>query len=340
MRTRITDLFGIDYPLISAPMGPDISGPELVAAVSDAGALGLLQAQLAPPPVLRDEIRRIRNLTDKPFGVNFLLHFPVEDSVAVCLSEKVKALSFFWGDPAPYVKPAHDAGVLVIHQVGSVEAARHAAEAGVDVVIAQGVEAGGHVAGEISTLVLVPLVVDAINPTPVAAAGGIADARGVAAVLSLGAEAAMLGTRFLATTECHAHPKYKQTLLDAPAEDAVRTILFGFGWPNAPHRTLRTQFVNEWLGRERQGQESCPDEPIVGRTSIAGQEMPIRRFMGMPPNVHSTGDIGLRNLAAGQSVGLIRKIEPARKVIRELVEGTRYIFERNADARSPEPSPD
>ena len=330
MRTRITELLGIEHPIISAPMGPDMTGPELVAAVSNAGAFGLLQAQLARPPVFRDEIKRTRDLTDKPFGVNLLLCFPIEDQVAICLEEKVTTLSFFWGDPSPYVQRAHDAGVLVLHQVGSVAAARQSAQAGVDIIIAQGLEAGGHVAGEISTLVLVPQVVDAVSPTPVAAAGGIADARGMAAVLALGAQAAVLGTRFLASTESRAHPRYKQKLIDAVAEDTVHTTLFGYGWPNAPVRTLRTAFVDEWLANVAQGQESRPDEPVVGHTTIAGHEMSVLRFMGMPPNASSSGDIELRSLLAGQSVGLIKDIKSVEEIVRELVEGARRIFEQRA----------
>ena len=330
MRTKATELLGIEHPIVSAPMGPDMTGPELVAAVSNAGGFGLLQAQFAPPPIFREEIRKTRDLTNKPFGVNLLLHFPVADQVAVCLEERVTALSFFWGDPSPYIERAHDAGVLVVHQVGSVEDARRSAEAGTDLVIAQGLEAGGHVAGKGSTLTLVPQVVDAVAPTPVAAAGGIVDARGMAAVLALGAQAAVLGTRFLATHESRAHPEYKQRLIDADGEDTVHTILFGHGWPNGPHRTLRTPFVNEWLGNEARGQESRPDEPIVGHTVISGQEMPVLRFMGMPPNLHSTGDIEFRSLLAGQGVGLIDKITSVEDLVRELVAGTAAIFERLA----------
>src|SRR5262249_27890327 len=161
--------------------------------VSNAGGLGILQAQLCPPPLFRQEIRRVRALTDRPFGVNLILHFPVEGQVAVCLEERVPVLSFFWGDPTPYVERAHAAGVKVFHQVGSVAEAQRAA-AGIDVIVAEGVEAGGHIAGEVSTLALIPRVVDAVAPRPVVAAGGIADARGVVAVLALGAQAAMLGT--------------------------------------------------------------------------------------------------------------------------------------------------
>lgn len=266
-------------------------------------------------------------MTDKPFGVNLLLCFPIEDQVSICLEEKVTALSFFWGDPSPYVQRAHDAGVLVVHQAGSVAAARRSAEAGVDIIIAQGLEAGGHVEGETSTLVLLPQVLDAVSPTPVAAAGGIADARGMAAVLALGADAAVLGTRFLAATESRAHPGYKQKLIDATAEDTVHTTLFGYGWPNAPVRTLRTAFVNEWIGDVARGQESRPDEPVVGHTTIAGREIPVLRFMGMPPNASSTGDIGQRALLAGQGVGLIREIKPAAEIVRELAEGTLRIFQ-------------
>ena len=321
MRTKLCESLGIEHPIISAPMGPDLTGPELVAAVSNAGGLGILQAQLSPPPLLRDEIARIRSLTTKPFGVNLILHFPVDEQVEVCLEERVPILSFFWGDAKPYVKPAHAAGVTVFLQVGSVADAERAAEAGVDVVVAQGVEAGGHVAGEVSTMVLVPRVVDAIRPRPVVAAGGIADARGLLAVLVLGAQAAVLGTRFLASTEARAHLSYKQKLVRATESDTVRTTLFGYGWPHAPHRALRTQFVEQWIGDEARGQESRPDEPIIGETIIAGRPMPILRFMGIPPNRDASGDLDAMGMLAGQCVGLVRDVKPAAEIIRELIEG-------------------
>src|SRR5262249_53775569 len=137
MKTPVCHLLGIEHPIIAAPMGPDLTGPELVAAVSNAGGLGILQAQFCPPPLFRRTIRRIPERTDKPFGVNLLLHFPVEDQVGVCLDEQIPILSFFWGDPTPYVERAHRAGVKVFHQVGSVAESRRAAAADVDVVIAQ-----------------------------------------------------------------------------------------------------------------------------------------------------------------------------------------------------------
>ena len=328
MKTALCELLGIEYPIIAAPMGPDLTGPDLVAAVSNAGGLGILQAQLASPQLFREEIRRVRELTDKPFGVNLILHFPVDEKVAICIDECVPIVSFFWGDPTPYVEHVRSGGAKVFHQIGSVADAQRAAKANVDVIITQGVEAGGHVAGEVSTLTLVPRVIDAVAPLPVAAAGGIADGRGVAAALALGAQAAIIGTRFLASTEARAHPEYKKKLLSANEDDTIRTTLFGFGWPNAPHRTLRTRFVEDWLENEARGQESRADEPVVSHTIISGQKMPLQRFMGFPPNVDTTGDIESMDLLAGQSVGLVREIKPAGEIVRELVNEAQEIISR------------
>jgi nitronate monooxygenase len=286
LETRFSQRFGVAAPIVVAPMGPDLTGPELVAAVSDAGGFGILQAQLCPPPLLRDQIGYLRTLSDKPFGVNFVLHFPHRAGIQVCIDEQVAALSFFWGDPSKFVPGAHAAGIAVLHQVGSVEAAVRAKHAGVDVIIAQGTEAGGHVAGEVSTMVLLPRIVDAVAPTLVLAAGGIADARGLAAALCLGADGVVMGTRFIATLEANAHPVYKARLVAASEEDTVRTVLFGHGWPHAPHRTLRTRFVREWVDRESETQDSRADEPVIGHTVIGGAEVPIQRFASLPPNIH------------------------------------------------------
>jgi len=325
LKTRLCDLLGIELPIIVAPMG-FVTGPELAAAVSNAGGLGIMSFSGNPPPVLRQEIRRLRTLTTKPFGVNLILYFPIEDQVAVCLEERVPLLSFFWGDPTPYVARAHAAGIKVVHQVGSVEAARKAAAADVDVIIAQGVEAGGHVEGRVGTMVLVPRVVDAVRPTPVAAAGGIADPRGVAAALALGAQAAVIGTRFLATPEATAHPLYKERVVAASEEDTVHTLLFGAGWPDAPHRALRTPFVEHWLAQERRGQEQRPDEPVVGETRMGGVRVPVTRFMSLPPSADATGDIASMALLAGQSTGLVGEVKPAAVIVRELAEGARRIL--------------
>ena len=326
LHTRLCTLLGIDAPIFCAPMGPDLTGPALTAAVSRAGGLGLMQAQLHPLPLLREQIRQVKAETDRPFGVNFILRFPSEAGIDVCLDEGVPVISLYQGDPAPFVRRIHEAGARLIYQASSVGEARRAAEAGADVIIAQGTEAGGHVYGDVSTLALVPRVVDAVAPTPVAAAGGIADARGLVAVLALGAEGAVLGTRFLATPEAFAHPLYKQRLLGAREQDTVRTTLFGHGWPHAPHRVLRTAFVERWLSDEARGSEERPDEPVIGQVKIGGQTMPLHRFMGFPPNADATGEIESMDLLAGQGVGLIEQIKPAATIVHELVEGARRII--------------
>ena len=339
LRTPLCDLLGLEVPILCAPMGPAITSPELAAAVSNAGGLGLVSFGADPPDLLRQAIRRLRELTDKPFGVNFILHFPIADAVAVCVEERVPVLSFFWGDPTPYVAQAHAAGCKVLDQVGSVAAAERAARAGVNAIIAQGFEAGGHVAGRVTTLALVPRVVDAVAPTPVIAAGGIADARGLVAALALGAEGVVLGTRLLATPEAYAHPVYKHKVLEASEEETVHTTLFGGGWPQAPHRVLRTAFVEQWLAEEARGSEQRSDEPVIGEATFAGRRVPVQRFMALPPTADTTGDIEAMALLAGQSVGLVREITPAAELVRQLAEDARQIIEQRlsgmvADTRS------
>jgi enoyl-[acyl-carrier protein] reductase II len=167
----------------------------------------------------------------------------------------------------------------------------------------------------------------------VLAAGGIADARGLAAALCLGADGVVMGTRFLATREANAHTEYKARLVAASEEDTVRTILFGNGWPHATHRALRTPFVSKWIDRESETQVSQPDEPLVGHTAIAGVETPIQRFVSMPPNIHATGDIESMALLAGQSTGFIQDIRPAADVVRDMLDGAeRLIRELSAGA--------
>jgi len=215
LRTRLCELLEIEMPVIGAPMGPEIAGLDLAAAVSNAGGLGMISFGGYPPPALRERIRELRTMTSKPFGVNVLLegpHLPLPESAFVdaCIAERVPVLSFFWGDPTPYVEKAHNAGVKVCDQVGSVRAAKRAAAAGVDFIIAQGVEAGGHIAGTVSTMVLTPRVVETVAPIPVVTAGGVADGSGLAAALALGAEGVVLGTRLIASTESNAHQVYKE----------------------------------------------------------------------------------------------------------------------------------
>jgi NAD(P)H-dependent flavin oxidoreductase YrpB (nitropropane dioxygenase family) len=331
LRNRLCELLDIEVPILGAPMGPEIMGLELAAAVSNAGGLGIISFGAYPAPALKERIRKLRALTSRPFGVNILLegpHLPLPDSafVDVCIEERVPLLSFFWGDPTQYVEMAHRAGIKVCDQVGSVRAAKRAQQAEVDFIIAQGVEAGGHVAGTVSTMVLVPRLVDSVAPMPVVAAGGIADGRGLAAAIALGAEGVVLGTRFLAATECNAHEIYQQKVLAATEEDTVRTTLFGNGWPNAPHRTLRTPFVEQWLSQEARGSEQRPDEPIIGEVTLGGARLPLRRFGGIPPARDASGEIESMDFLAGQCVGLVHEIRRAADIIREIAQQAAQVF--------------
>jgi NAD(P)H-dependent flavin oxidoreductase YrpB (nitropropane dioxygenase family) len=159
-----------------------------------------------------------------------------------------------------------------------------------------------------------------VATVPVIAAGGIADARGLVAALALGAQAAVLGTRFIATPEADAHPEYKRRIVAASGEDTVRTILFGGGWPNAPHRVLRTSFVDQWLAKPERGNENRPDEPVVAESRLGGEVFPIRRFMVFPPNRETTGAVETMALYAGQSAGLVREQKPAGQIVAELMQ--------------------
>jgi nitronate monooxygenase len=246
MITAGCERLGIEVPIIQAPMG-GVVGPALAAAVSNAGGLGTLALWGADIQALRQQVRETRALTAKPFAVNLNLEFPQEERLDACLQEGVPVISFFWREPSALVARAKSAGAVVLHTVSTAAEARHAVECGVDVVIAQGWEAGGHVRGKVATMPLIPAVVDAVGPVPVIAAGGIADGRGLAAALALGASGAWIGTRFLASHEAAIHPHYRERILQATEDDTVYLEeLFDIGWPKAPHRVLRNSTVAAW----------------------------------------------------------------------------------------------
>ena len=246
--TRLTQKLGIRHPIIQAGMG-GVARAELVAAVSNAGGLGMLGMVRMTPDFIRDQIQKTRALTKHPFGVNLIQ--PVapasgfESQLEVCIEERVPVVSLFWSDPAPFVQRCHAAGIVVMLQVGSAEEASRAAAAGVDIIVAQGVEAGGHVRGQVGLVPLLPTVVEAVTPVPVIAAGGIVDGRGLAAALALGADGVWVGTRFVASEESEAHADYKKRLLAASQADAIYTEIFHVGWPpNSPHRVLRNPLTD------------------------------------------------------------------------------------------------
>ena len=325
LRTPFCELAGIAVPVVQAPIG-GASVPALAAAVSNAGGLGMLAVSWDDPGQLSEKVAQARSLTGKPFGINVILEWPQEDRVARCLAAGVRVISTFWGDPAPYSAMIHDAGGLHVHTVASAGQASAAISAGVDVVVAQGWEAGGHVLGEVATMPLVPAVVDAVAPVPVIAAGGIADGRGLAAVLALGADAAWIGTRFLLAAEAASAAAYRAAVARAAETGTVHGIVFDKGWPGAPHRILRNSTVRAWeaAGRPRPGRRPGEDD-VIG-TWLDGQE--VSRYADLAPLTGVKGDIEAMALYAGQSAGLVHGSQPAASIVAEIVAGAEQALRR------------
>ncbi len=311
--TPVCELLGIEHPIVQAPISAD---PRLPAAVANAGALG--SVALAWADDAGDLVRETVALTDRPFAGNFVLsradqHHRLDEA----LSAGLRIVLLFAGDPEGYVDSVHDAGGLVMHTVGSVEEARRAVGCGVDIIVAQGWEAGGHVWGGVATLPLVPAVVDAVAPVPVIAAGGIGDARGVVAVLALGAQAALLGTRFLLAEEMPVHEEYRRRLIAASETDAEwYANLYEVGWPDAPHRAIHNSTAEKWEAAGRPPLGSRPGEGVIAH--FASGE-PILRYSPAPPLVGTTGEIEALSLWAGQSVALAKQQQPAAEIVAELV---------------------
>ena len=315
VRTPVCELLGIEQPIVQAPMA---AVPQLAAAVSNAGALGM--ATLTWSTSAADVVRETAALTDRPFGGNLVLASDQHRRLDEALEAGLRIVSLFWGDPASYVEQVHNANGVVLHTVSSAEEVLRAVASGVDVIVAQGWEAGGHVRGQVATLPLVPAVVDAVAPVPVIAAGGIGDARGVAAVLALGAQAAWLGTRFLLAQEMPIHQEYRRRLMDAAETDAQwYADLYEVGWPDAPHRALRNSTAEVWEAAVRPPAGSRPGEGDVIAHFASGES--IVRYEPAPPMVGTTGDIEALSLWAGQSVALARQPQPAAEIVAELVSG-------------------
>ena len=319
LTTPLCRQLGIENPILNAPMGGGIAGPELAAAVSNSGGLGTLGLVGLPPSFIGEQIRRTRALTSRPFLANLIVATLQGDELAACFDTGIPILGLFGGDPRPFVADAHRRGIKVIPQVASVAEAVAAAEGGADAVIAQGVEAGGHVLGKTSLSVVLPAIVDAIRPVPVIAAGGIADGRGLVAALALGAQAVSMGTRFLASDEAAASPVYKELITRSRAEDTVLTELFNIGW-DAPHRVLRNRAVSEWEDAGRPPPGKRPGEgTIIGHVPFGGQSMDVVRYSVTPPLPGFEGDTEYYCLYAGESCTLVNDVRPAAQIVRDVI---------------------
>jgi nitronate monooxygenase/enoyl-[acyl-carrier protein] reductase II len=329
LRTRFCELFGIEFPIVSAGMGA-IAGAELAAAVSEAGGLGTLGLAALSREGIHHEIAAAQARTKKPLAANLLVPFLRPGIVETVADGGLAAVTFFWGDPREHVEAVsrlHKSGSRVIWQCGALEEAQWATDAGVDVLMAQGFEAGGHVRGQVTTLALIPEIRDALPDVPLIAAGGIADGRGLVAALALGADGAALGTRFLASIEAAAHSVYKERIVRAHARDTIHTTLFDIGWPEAPHRVLRTEVVEEW---DRAGRPSSGNRPGEGvaivRMRRPDVEVPLVNYTVMPPADYVEGEIERLAFYAGQSCTLVNEILPAGEIVSRIAAEARELI--------------
>jgi nitronate monooxygenase len=312
MTTAVCELLGIERPIVQAPMA---AVPRLAAAVSNAGALGMVTLTWSDDAGA--VVRETAALTTRPFGGNLVLAEDQHRRLEAALEAGVRIVSFMWGDPGGYIEPVHDAGGIVMHTVGTAEEARRSVASGADVIVAQGWEAGGHVWGTIATLPLVPAVVDAVAPVPVIAAGGIGDARGVAAVLALGAQAAWLGTRFLLAEEMPIHQDYRRRLIAAAETDSQwYPDLYDVGWPDSPHRALRNSTARAWEDAGCPPDAQRPGAGDVIARFASGEA--IVRYEPAPPMTGTTGEIEALSMWAGQSVALARAPQSAAGIVAEL----------------------
>ncbi|HST25842.1 MAG TPA: nitronate monooxygenase [Gaiellaceae bacterium] len=317
MRTPVCDLLGLDVPIAQAPMG-GASCPALAAAVSNAGGLGTMPVGTLPAESVAAVVEELRARTERPFAVNLLLTRQQEERLDAALAAGAPLINFGWGDPGPLVARAQAGGAMVLVTVGSPAEARAAADLGADVIVAQGWEAGGHVWGDVATLPLVPATVDAVAPVPVLAGGGIADGRGVAAALALGAQGAWIGTRFLLAEEAAVHDRYRELLLAAETEDTVHSSLFDVGWRDAPHRTLRNSTYGAWEQAGRPEPGSRPGEGEVVAQLANGAD--VVRYASQTPSAGVEGDVEAMSTWAGQGVGLARRVQSAAEIVRELAQ--------------------
>jgi NAD(P)H-dependent flavin oxidoreductase YrpB (nitropropane dioxygenase family) len=283
-------------------------------------------------PLIREQIRETRARTAKPFGVGLLLPLVAGDEVEICVEERVPVLMLFWGEVRPHVEKAKRAGIPVFVQVGSVGEAKDAAAAGASAVIAQGFEAGGHVRGTTSLAALLPAVVQVVTPLPVIAAGGIANGRGLVAALALGAQAALMGTRFVCSEESRAARTYKERIVRARSEDTVHTTLFDVGWPGAAHRVLRNKAIEEWEAAGRPPSGNRPGEgEIIGRMTVDGAMTDVPRYFVGNPMTDFEGDLEYAALYAGESCDLVNDVKPALAIVRDVVREAEEVLQKLRD---------
>jgi NAD(P)H-dependent flavin oxidoreductase YrpB (nitropropane dioxygenase family) len=314
LETAFTKLVGCSVPIQQAGMGGAATS-ELATAVANAGGLGMVNMVMVPADQVAVAMAGLAKATTGPVGINFLMPF-LEEAAVEGAAPHCRVVEFFYGEPqATVVERVHAAGALADWQVGSADEAKAAVEAGCDFVVAQGVEAGGHLRGKVGLFALLDEVLEAVA-VPVLAAGGIGSARAMAAALAAGAAGVRVGTRFVATPESGAHPAYRQALVGATAADTVITEAFSVMWPNAPHRALRSAVA---------AAEALQSD-YVGEMDLGATRISIPKGATPSPTRDTTGEISAMALYAGESVGNVVRVQPAEQVLRELAEGAETLL--------------
>lgn len=323
--TPITRAFGLTTPIVNAGMAM-VARPELAAAVSNAGALGTIGCDISAPVELKALIGQVRERTARPFGVDLIGDFLTDGHIDVLIEERIPVAIFFWTLPArSQIQRLRHHGVAVWIQVGSVHEADAAVALGIDALIVQGSEAGGHNRSEASTMAFFPHLRRRYPELPMLAAGGIVDGATMAGALALGADAVWCGSRFLASREAAAHDDYKARVIASEVGDTAMTTAYGPEWPDQPIRVIVTRGLREW------GAGSAAGDEAMGTTLMGGERLPLPRFSAILPTRDFEGDIEYACLTAGQSIGNIDAIRPAAEIVQAMTDEAIDVISRLAD---------
>lgn len=318
IKTRLCNILNLNIPIFQGPMAGAIT-PQLASSVANHGGLGMVPLGNWPIENCEKIIDDTLSLTDQAIGVNLILEWDQSERLEMSLKKGIKIIWFFWGDPTPFIEKIHRHDAKVILTVGSADEAKWAVNAGIDVIVTQGWEAGGHVWGEVATMPLVPAVVDAVaGKVPVVASGGIADGRGLAAALALGAEGAVLGTRLLSSFEAGIHEQYKNRIINAKETDTVYTDIFNKGWPNSHMRVLRNSTYEQWVNAGKPPPGKRPGEHDV-ITQFSPDRL-VERYSAYMPAPIMEGNLEPLAHYAGQSVGLVKNRKYIHEILDEVIE--------------------
>lgn len=320
--TRLTETYNIKFPVAGAGMAFVGSMPDLAIAVCNAGGIGSIAVGPLHAEIARFLVREVRKATNKPLNVNFITHMADEKKIRMCIEEQVPVVSFHWGHPPKkYIDMLRHANIKIWEQVGAVDDAKRAVDDGVDLIIAQGTEAGGHNFSTLPTFVLVPEIIEKVKPSFVLASGGIATGKQVAAALCLGADGVWVGTRLVASVEAFAHPDYKARLLKACGADTSLTSIFGPEWPQFnPMRVIKNAVVKEFYRKEKSVPASTTHERVIGKTFMLGEKHILKRFSNYVPMPSTEGDFEEMPLLAGQGVGMINEIKSVKDIITTMMD--------------------